>query len=197
MVAQWPTNPATAESFLVRQEADQALILNPLRVQPDVRRYLEFPMTCTELPMMQAIYGVRGIIEGIDFGGVSVFADVRDVLGAPWFMVSKMDTREALASLHRSHVYRERYQAARAARELNRHNQLNAIPDSLMVTDLDSRIQSVNAAFTRINRYSEAEALGKTPRLLRWPDQDPKVYVAMPAELAEVGGRLEPGHLEP
>jgi diguanylate cyclase (GGDEF)-like protein/PAS domain S-box-containing protein len=220
MVAQWPTNDVTAESILVRQEGDQALILNPLRVQPDAGMHLKFPMTRTDLPMVQAINGVRGIIEGIDFGGFPVIADVRDVPGTPWFMVSKIDTREALAPLQRSqtmaagllvallavlailvawiwrsaqmNVYRERYQAARAARELNRHTRLNAaafnaIPDSLMVTDLGARIQTVNTAFTKISGYSEAEALGRTPRLLRAPNQDPTTYRAMRTKLAETG----------
>lgn len=220
LVAQWPTNDATAESFLVRQQGDQALLLNPLRDQPDAGMNFKFSVTRTDLPMVQAINGVRGIVEGIDFGGQPVIADVRDVPGTPWFMVSKIDASEAMAPLQRSQtlaagllvalltvlailvawiwrsaqltVYRERYQAARAERALNRHTRLNAaafnaISDSVVVTDLSARIQSVNAAFTRISGYSEAEALGKTPRLLRAPDQDTEVYAAMRAELAENG----------
>lgn len=220
LVDQWPSNDVSAESILVRQEGDQALVLNPLRDQPDAGMNLKFPLTRTDLPMVQAINGVRGIIEGIDFDGLPVIADVRDVPGTPWFMVSKIDASEALAPLKRSQtmaagllvallavlailvawiwrsaqmtVYRERYQAARAERALNRHTRLNAaafnaISDSVVVTDLSARIQSVNAAFTRISGYSEAEAIGKTPRLLRAPNQDPQVYAAMRAELEETG----------
>ncbi|MEW6514026.1 MAG: response regulator [Pseudomonadota bacterium] len=39
-------------------------------------------------------------------------------------------------------------------------------PESIMIADLDSRIEYVNAAFLRISGYAAGEMIGQTPRLL-------------------------------
>ncbi len=40
-------------------------------------------------------------------------------------------------------------------------------PESIVITDLDARIEYVNAAFTRVSGYSREEALGQNPRMLQ------------------------------
>ena len=220
LVAQWPTTSETAEIVIGRQDGGQALILNPLRFRPDAALHLRIPLDRAQVPIVRAIKGVRGLVEGTDYHGELSIADVRDVPGTPWFMVSRIDQREALAPLQQSlrsatalaltlllalaliaawvwrnfqaNVLRENFRSAKAAAELTRSTRLNAaafnaIPEALVVTDLGARIESVNAAFTKISGYCEAEALGKTPRLLRAPDQDPAIYAAMRAQLAATG----------
>jgi len=64
---------------------------------------------------------------------------------------------------------------------------LESTQDGVMVTDLASRIVSVNRAFTEITGYSEAEALGQTPRLLHSGRQDADFYQQMWLDLGERG----------
>ncbi|MCC5452829.1 EAL domain-containing protein [Rheinheimera sp. UJ51] len=46
------------------------------------------------------------------------------------------------------------------------HKVIDASMDGIMITDQHGFIQSVNPSFTKLTGYSQAEALGKTPRLL-------------------------------
>jgi PAS domain S-box-containing protein len=48
--------------------------------------------------------------------------------------------------------------------------------DSIVITDVEGRIEYVNPAFERITGYSRDEALGQNPRILKSPKNDPAVY---------------------
>ena len=49
-------------------------------------------------------------------------------------------------------------------------------PASILITDLDGRIEYVNKKFTEITGYSAEEAIGRTPRILGSGDTPPEVY---------------------
>ena len=51
--------------------------------------------------------------------------------------------------------------------------------DSLMITDAEGHILSINRAFTQITGYSEAETLGQRPNMLRSGRHEPAFYQAM------------------
>ena len=96
---QWPIPSATAETLLVRRNGDEVLYLNELRFGPVAALNLHFPLTDTTLPAVKAALGQTGIVEGADYRGISVVADVRPVPDSPWFLVSKMSTTEVYAPL--------------------------------------------------------------------------------------------------
>ncbi len=100
--------------------------------------------TYKRLPV-KAVLGQKGIVEGIDYRGVPVIADVRSVPDSPWFLVARMDISEVYTPLRerlweiviligallicagagtgfvwrhqRTRFYREKYEAAEALRE--------------------------------------------------------------------------------
>jgi PAS domain S-box-containing protein len=90
----WPTPSESAETLLVRREGNDVLFLNELRFQKNAALNLRKPLDLKELPAAQAVLGRTGIMDGIDYRGVRVIADVRAVPGSPWFLVSRMDTTE-------------------------------------------------------------------------------------------------------
>jgi len=49
-------------------------------------------------------------------------------------------------------------------------------PESIIITDLESRIEYVNEAFVRISGYSREEALGANPRILKSGKTPPETY---------------------
>ena len=49
-------------------------------------------------------------------------------------------------------------------------------PESIVITDLDARIEYVNDAFLRVTGYSREEALGKNPKILQSGKTDPHIY---------------------
>lgn len=59
--------------------------------------------------------------------------------------------------------------------------------EAVMITDTLQGISAVNRAFCNISGYSEAEALGKTPRLLSSGRHDSAFFVAMWHSLAATG----------
>ena len=59
--------------------------------------------------------------------------------------------------------------------------------EGVVVTDANSRILSVNAAVTRLLGYTEAELLGKTPRVFKSGRHDRAFYEAMWASMRQTG----------
>jgi diguanylate cyclase (GGDEF)-like protein/PAS domain S-box-containing protein len=59
--------------------------------------------------------------------------------------------------------------------------------EGILITDTKGRILQVNRAFTAITGYSETEAIGQTPRLLRSDRHDAAFFEAMWASLTEFG----------
>ncbi|NMG63620.1 EAL domain-containing protein [Azoarcus indigens] len=64
---------------------------------------------------------------------------------------------------------------------------LEGTRDGVVVTDAETRILSVNRAFTEITGYTEDEVLGRTPALLRSGRHDKAFFHAMWATLNSVG----------
>jgi len=98
-ISRWPIPSRTAETLLVRRDGNDALFLNELRFKTDSALNLRIPLTTGELPAVQAALGREGIVEGVDYRGVPVIAQVRRVPDAPWFLVARMDTAEVYAPL--------------------------------------------------------------------------------------------------
>ena len=59
--------------------------------------------------------------------------------------------------------------------------------DGVLITDLDSRIISVNRALLTASGYSESELLGRTPRLMRSGRHEPEFFQAMWNSLKRTG----------
>ena len=98
-IQNWPTLSTSAETLLVRRDGEDVLFLNELRFEQDAALTLRYPLTDTELPAVKAVLGQTGVVEGVDYRGEPVLADVRAVPDSPWFLVSKMDTAEVYAPL--------------------------------------------------------------------------------------------------
>lgn len=98
-IGRWPAPSATAETLLVRRDGDRVLFLSELRFRKGSAFAMHAPLTATQLPAVQAVLGRTGIVEGVDYRGVPVMAEVRSVPGSPWFLVTRMDAAEVFALL--------------------------------------------------------------------------------------------------
>ncbi len=85
---------ATTESFLVRREGNDVLILSELRFQPDAALTLRIPLKNMENLTVKAALGQTGIVEGLDYRGVATIGVAQAVPDSPWFLVTHMDTTE-------------------------------------------------------------------------------------------------------
>ncbi|HWW72281.1 MAG TPA: diguanylate cyclase [Duganella sp.] len=59
--------------------------------------------------------------------------------------------------------------------------------NGVMITDADARILMVNPAFTRITGYTEEEAIGQNPSILKSDHEDEAFYAAMWRDIADNG----------
>ena len=95
-----PMPTETAETLLVERDGDQVLFLNELRHRKDTALKLRIPLSRQEVPAVMAVLGTEGVVEGTDYRGIDVLAALKHIPDSPWYMVSKIDTSEALAAWH-------------------------------------------------------------------------------------------------
>lgn len=97
--------------------------------------------------------------------------------------VAKMegDTAESESFVVISRDVTERQKTEETLRQLSQA--VEQSPISMVITDLDARIQYVNAAFTRKTGYSSIEAIGQNPRILHSGKTPESTYQSMWANL--------------
>ena len=193
----WPVPAQTAETLLFRQDGNDVLYLNDLRFRPGAALVLRLPASRTDLPAARAARGQRGIMQGSDYRGVQVLADLRGIPDSPWFMVAKMDLAEIYEPI-RGHLWqvvamigimlfwtaagvglvwrqqRLRLLQANYESELAR-SQLAAIvessDDAIIGKDLTGHITSWNAGAEKLFGYAAGEMVGTTVARLLPPDR--------------------------
>jgi len=196
-IRQWPVPSATAETLLVRREGNEIVFLNDLRFQTNTALNLRIPLANTNAPAVKAVLGQTGIVEGRDYQGKPVIADVRAVPGSPWFLVARENVSEAFAPLRaqfwqlaftlgvlllaagaglgliwrqmRIRFYREKFEAEADRARLGAI--VESSHDAIIGKSLDGVITSWNLGAEKIYGYSAAEVVGKSMTMLIPPGQ--------------------------
>jgi signal transduction histidine kinase len=101
----WPTPSPSGETLLVRRDGDDVLFLNELRHRKGTALALRIPADAPDLPAAMLVRGESGIVEGTDYRGTAVLADLHRVPDSAWFLVTKIDAHEVYAPVHEHAVY--------------------------------------------------------------------------------------------
>ncbi|MGY6217328.1 PAS domain S-box protein [Methylolobus aquaticus] len=101
LVQRWPIPTETAESYLVRRNQHEATLVSPFRTQPNAELSFSRPIDDPELPGAAAARGHHALFRGRDYRGQAVLAYTTPIPGSPWFLVVKIDVKEADAGIHR------------------------------------------------------------------------------------------------
>ncbi|MEN6587571.1 MAG: EAL domain-containing protein [Sulfuricella sp.] len=103
-------------------------------------------------------------------------------------IVARGQEREALQARHILELEEERDKLRQAQQDLRLADEVfeNSI-EGIIITDAQANILRVNRAFTIITGYSEEDAIGSNPRLLRSDRHDAAFYQGMWASLVEYG----------
>ena len=99
LINKWPTPQKTSETLISRREGNYAVFLNELKYTDKTTLNLRIPLEKKEILVVKAVMGETGIVEGVDYRGVEVIADVRTVPNSPWHLVTKMDKSEIFAAI--------------------------------------------------------------------------------------------------
>ena len=213
MMTTWPTSSASAETILLRRDGEQALYINPPRLDPSVRSLsMRRSMSEKRNAAVRALEAGDGLVEGIDYRGAEVVGAAHRIEGTPWVMLSKVDREEIerpvrtlmvgtaalmamlLAAsgaipwyLWRSSL--QRLSAERAALAERYATAARTSIDGYIVTDGTSRLLEVNPAVVRISGYSESELLGMSIHDLD-AIESPEDTAARTTGLVESGGNV-------
>ncbi len=102
LLAEWPVPSQTAETLMVRREGDAVVFLNELRHRKNTALMLRLPVTRPEGKSLPAAYvatGGQDQVEGTDYRGTAVIANVGKIPGTTWFIISKVDKNEIFEHL--------------------------------------------------------------------------------------------------
>ncbi|MBF0183501.1 MAG: EAL domain-containing protein [Magnetococcales bacterium] len=108
----------------------------------------------------------------------------RDLLTIRQLSLQKRETEERLKMA--TTIFEGALSEAEKQLNITQHVLEHAV-EGVMITDRDGKIVAVNPAFTAITGYTEEEAIGQTPRLLRSNRQQHSFYENMWQEIVEHG----------
>jgi PAS domain S-box-containing protein len=99
LIQSWPTPSRTSETLLFQVERDSLVYLNKLRHSSKNPFTIKYSIYETSLPAAILARGTTGIVEGFDYRGVPVLADLKRIPGSQWFLVTKIDQDEIFSIL--------------------------------------------------------------------------------------------------
>ena len=100
MISEWPGSGKTGETLIVRREGEEVVFLNELRFAENTALNLKFRIAERPgAPPVLAVTGHSGIVEGIDYRDVPVFASLHQISDSPWYLISRMDIAEVYQAL--------------------------------------------------------------------------------------------------
>ena len=189
LVNRWPTPSRSGETVLLRREGESALVLNELRSDRMAALTRSIPLDRTEVPAVQAVLGHTGTFQGLEYDGIEVLADVRSILGSPWFLEARVDTQEIFAPLQarvrnlaalvtvlllgggagtgwiwrqqRERFFRQRFELQRQS-EARYRAALDNMLEGAQIIGFDWRYLYLNDSAARYGRVSKGELLGHT-----------------------------------
>ncbi len=177
-----PRPPRTAEaysdidSYVVERAGDSVLVLTDRLVSPDTAPLELVPMSHTNVAVVQAVMGKRGIYQSRSRRTGEMVVDMRPIPGSPWFLVTWGHAEAQTAAIRRqivlvvvavaililltgagvAHEYRHRQAAAyRALYESERQRRVgeerlraivDAEPECVKVVDRSGAILEMNTA---------------------------------------------------
>lgn len=191
LIQTWPVVSQSAETLLVRKDGDFVLYLNELRHRKNTALKLRIPLTEKNIPAVRAVSGHQGFVEDYDYRGVKVIAATLPVSGTPWFIVAKVDEREAFAAwrfrslmimalfacivilavvaslfvrqrLEKNH-YSRLYQAETERRASERRHAITlaSIGDGVIVTDTAGIVEMLNPVAEALTGWTQEDAHGR------------------------------------
>jgi PAS domain S-box-containing protein len=100
IVQEWPTPSRSAETLIAERIGDKVVFLNELRHVHNTPLKLTAPISDTNLLSAKGLLGQAGVVEGLDYRGVSVIGAVEKVPDTKWIVVAKMDKSEIFEPIY-------------------------------------------------------------------------------------------------
>jgi len=96
----WPTPSKTSETYIIRNEYDSIVYINELRYLKNNPLSFHISILQQNSIGVRAAKGETGVIEGVDYRGVKVLANVHKIRHAKWIMIAKVDQSEIYSQIN-------------------------------------------------------------------------------------------------
>jgi PAS domain S-box-containing protein len=208
LIQSWPTKSESSETLLITKEGDEVVYLNELRHQKNTALILKFKIDSSNyiVPSVMAVMGKTGLVEGLDYRGISVLADIRKISDSPWYMIAKVDLDEIYAPVkekainvsilislilisfaigfvwvwtnQKKSIQIQHLEEERKHKALIRHFDyiVKYANDIFLLTDGDLNIVEVNDRAVQVYGYTREEMLKLNDRDLREPETLSQLY---------------------
>lgn len=93
-ISSLPIKGSSAETLIVRRDGNDVLYLNELRFYKNSALNFRIPLNRVSVPAVMAVLGRTGSVEGVDYRGVPVLAELRPIPDSPWYLVARMNISE-------------------------------------------------------------------------------------------------------
>jgi len=165
----WTVNPDTAVIESVNQTLCDMLGLSPVelinKLPTDLVVENDIPKIIAKSTEGEEHYTLTATMVGSGNKRIPVHIEsrlMRDVDGKPMFRYCFIsDLSQEMESLEKIRLLEAVVEQA---------------PSSIVVTDIDGRIQYVNPAFSKVTGYTYEEAVGNNPRILKSAQHDASIY---------------------
>ena len=191
LIQEWPTPSRSAESLIFVKETSAVKILNDVKFKNNQNMNIRIPLTDTNIVAVKGALGSTGIVEGKDYRGVEVLADLNKIPGTDWLMVSKIDKDEIYSELffrgrliflltlaavllivavamyfnrlNQSLTYKNLFLKEKELSETREEFQttLYSIGDAVITTDAFGNIKYMNSVAEQLTGWNEKESKGK------------------------------------
>lgn len=191
IIQDFPNSSPTSVVAILRREGDYVLYLNNLRHKENTALRTRLPITRIETPSVQAALGVKGIIEGIDYRGVPVVADIRIIPQTNWIMVVKVDKNEIYKEItiaasvitgftlliificvvgillfynsRQKDIYKELYKKEKEIWQSQEKFKvtMDCLGSGILITDIKAKIQYMNKLAEELTGWNYREAKGR------------------------------------
>ena len=94
LIQNWYVPNSSAESFIVFRKGKNVIFINQLKFIDAPPLTFKLPVNSEDLPAALAVKGIQGIVEGKDYRGEKVLADIRKIINTPWYLITKQDLSE-------------------------------------------------------------------------------------------------------
>lgn len=184
MIHNWPMETHTGETLLAKKLNDRVVFLSELRFKDNTRLTQFIPLSDTEVVAVKGTMGERGVIEGVDYRGVHVLAELKPVPGTDWLLITKIDKDEiyseiffraetiilivviSILTIIFGALFFYKYKQSNIYKILLSKEQefkatLYSIGDAVITTDAHGNIKQMNNVAEKLTGWKEKEAADK------------------------------------
>ncbi|GEM_PF-659224 len=106
LIQKWPAESETAETLIIRDDGQgNAIYLNDLKHVKNTSLNLVIPKDRKNALAIMALKGSTGFAEGLDYRNEEVIGYILPVKDTKWFMIAKIDEKEAFSEIRRITVW--------------------------------------------------------------------------------------------